>query len=404
MRASIGYWTRRTKAIWRAYKSKLMGLSLLVVIGATIISGFAGDIGRAMLYRLPEGGLGAAPIYDGPASLEERVLESEVVARVKLLSMSPVVEEFGDEWSGDGAYISALEFRFEVLEYLKGGGGGEVVGIVYGNDYYESRLGALTIGEDLTDTHDTRWDGREAIVFLRRGSGVLSTLEESDRYVLGFADYGVFDSDSYTIDSIYAKRWLPAAEGNELTASLGAGSGRGDQRFLTGAERAEGESDEKIVDYRVASSAHNAALGTGGDSSTISLSRLRDLIAELQEEIDGGDGSEAYSHCVVEKYRWYREVQHHAHGGGYDTESYHHDVGSGLPANTVFALGTNPFEIPDDFDPAELPGARIIKWNRGGGMESTRKDQSNVKERQEVLYCNQNCIDSESNNRGLMRG
>ena len=106
---------------WRMSKRRAIGLSLLAMIGVMIISGFAGDIARAMFYRLPSGGMGAAPIYEGPASLEERILESDVVARVKLLSMSPTVEVFGDEWSGNSAYVSALEFRFEVLEYLKGG-------------------------------------------------------------------------------------------------------------------------------------------------------------------------------------------------------------------------------------------------------------------------------------------
>ena len=342
----------RSKLNWRVSKGRVVGLSLLVLISVMIISGFAGDIARAMFYRLPSGGLGAAPIYDGPASLEERILESDVVARIKLLSMSPTVEAFGDERSGDSAYVSALEFRFEVIEYLKGGGGNEIVGIVYGNDYYESRLGSVTFGEDLTDTHDMTWDDREAIVFLSKGRGVLSTLEERNRYVLGFADYGVFDSDSYTIDSRYAKRWLPAAESGGAAVAHRVGSGGDEQRFLTGVERAEGESREELINYQVANSAHNKALGTGGDSTTITLSQIRGLIAELQSEIDAGDGSPEYSQCVVEKYRWYSEVEHHAHGGGYETDSYDHELGSGLPADTVFALGTRSFDPPDDYDPS----------------------------------------------------
>ena len=340
---------------WRMSKRRAIGLSLLAMIGVMIISGFAGDIARAMFYRLPSGGMGAAPIYEGPASLEERILESDVVARVKLLSMSPTVEVFGDEWSGNSAYVSALEFRFEVLEYLKGGGSYEIVGIVYGNDYYESKLGALTLGEDLTDTHDTIWDDREAIVFLGKGRGVLSTLEEPDRYVLGFADYGVFDSDSYTIDSRYSKRWLPVAEIEGASVTHGAGGGRGEQRFLTGAERAEGEARKEMIDYRVANSAHNKALGTGGDSPTITISRLNDLIAELQEEFDAGDGSENYRECVLEKYRQYREVEYKyevSSGVTYGTISYDHQLGSGPSADTVFALGTRPFHPPDDYDPA----------------------------------------------------
>ena len=364
------------KALWRAHKGKALVASLLVVIGVMIISGFAGDAGRALLYRLPSGGLGAAPPpYDGPASLEERILEADVIVRVRLLSMSPVIETFysegfedDGEWIEDTAYGSAIEFRFEVIEYLKGEGSGEIVGIVYGQDYYESKAGAFAFGADLTETHDTTWDEREAIVFMNRRQSIVSTTEQPDRYVLGFADYGVFDSDAYTIDSRYSKRWLPAAEGTSVT--LGFGPGGGEQSFLTGAERAEGESREELVNYRVANSAHNAALGTGGDSSTITLSRLKDLIAELEEEVAEGDGSEDFRECVLYKYSRNREVEYHylASGGAtYDTISYDHKLASDSPANTVFALGTSPFQNTEHVD---LPNIYVtdvggITWLEG---------------------------------------
>ena len=180
----------KTKVRWRTHKGKAIAVALLVVIGVMIFSGFAGDIARALFYRLPSEGLGAAPYYPGPVSLEERILEADVIARVKLLSVSQGIEALtytgaeDNDWV-DATYVASMEFHFEVIEYLKGNGGVEFVGIVYGNEPYESRIGALAFGENLAETRDTFWDDREAIVFLSKGKGVMSTVAERDRYVLG---------------------------------------------------------------------------------------------------------------------------------------------------------------------------------------------------------------------------
>ena len=374
----------RTKVRWRAYKGKIVAITLLVVIGAMMFSGFACDIGRALLYRLPSDGLAmgsSGPIDDGPLSLEERILESDVVARVRLLSVSPNIETFyfaGFEYDGgwfvDMSYGSALEFRFEALEYLKGGGSGEIVGIAHSMHTYESKPGAFAFGEDLTETRDIVWDDREAIVFLRKDQTVVSTTQQSDRYVLGTAD-SWSSTDNYTIDSRYSKKWLPAAKIVEVidkTASPASADGNsGEKRFLTGAKRAEGESYAERIDYRVADSGYNKALGTGGDSSTITLSRLKDLIAELQAEVDAGDGSEEYSRCVVEKYRRYREVEYKyklSDGVTYGTIRYDHKLASGSHADTVFARGTRPFQIPDNLGPSDITYANdfdIEGWLEG---------------------------------------
>ena len=405
-------------------RGKVIGLSLLVIIGAALLSGFAGDIGRALMYRLPSSDLASHPIFKGPLSLEERILNSDVVARVRLLSMDSTVETIyqtgpdGSRVTGaDEAEVSALAFRFQVLEYLKGDGGGEIVGIVYSEDFYESRLGALAFGEDLSDAHDTTWDDREAIVFVQSnapGVGVTSASERSDRYVLGSV-------------ANYSAGWMPAAGVGEVASPAGVGGGaQGARSFLTGAQaegeafvellmrfegtdideseilaQAEGEAlremlsyiDEEEIEellariedeetrektlariervspdnYRVADSAYNIALGAGGASSTMRLSSLRGLVAELEAELATSDGSEEYHRCVLYKYRRNREVEYHAHGGGYDTISYDHKLGSGLPADTVFAVNTMPF--PEELDPENYtyanPDIEIVTWLEG---------------------------------------
>ena len=71
-----------------------------------------------------------------PTSLEERIVRSDAIARVTLVSAAQVVEEIsGWPSQGDTSYANALEFRFNVLEHLKGSGGSEVVAIAV--DWYE---------------------------------------------------------------------------------------------------------------------------------------------------------------------------------------------------------------------------------------------------------------------------
>ena len=266
----------RTNMIWRAHKGKVLAASLLVIIAAALLSGFAGDIGRALMYRLPSSDLASHPIFEGPLSLEERILNSDVVARVRLLSMDSTVETiyqagpYGSRVTGaDEAEVSALEFHFQVLEYLKGDGGGEIVGIAYSDDFYESRLGALAFGEDLSDAHDTTWDDREAIVFMQSnapGLGVTSASERADRYVLGSLDN-------------YARGWMPASGVGGIASPAGVGGGaQGARSFLTGAQSEGGAFEELLMRFE----------GTDIDESEILAQAegeaLREMLSYIDEE------------------------------------------------------------------------------------------------------------------------
>ncbi|MDE2686464.1 MAG: procyclic acidic repetitive family protein [Chloroflexota bacterium] len=359
------------KVGWRRYKIAVAIALPLIALGVILYTGFASDMALALFYRLPSGGgFGAAPIYHGPVSLEERILEADVIARVRLLSVSPGAEaeisqvhpdpDTRSEWVEEKAYLTAIEFEFEVLEYLKGGGGGRVTVIAtHSWMAYKSELGARAFSHDVTDTRDSTWDDREAIVFLKKSVVYpeeypqIPSLERPDRYFIGRVSGSGGDfKHHYTLNSRGFKRWLPAAGVGEAVSQASVdGSAHGTRSFLTGAARAEGEDFEELIDYRVADNAYNEALGAGGDSSTITLSRLKDIIDELEAEVAAGNGSEEYRECVYEKYKWNREAEYHAYRGGYDTETHDHELVSGSPADTVFANGTYPFQPPDDYDP-----------------------------------------------------
>ena len=328
---------------WRRCKIAAAIALPLIVLGAMFYTGFASDIGLALLARLPMPmlGLSAAPEYTGPVSLEERIIEADVIARVKMRSVSQDVEaityagtEENGEWVEGSVYINSLEFGFEALEYLKGGGNDDLTAIVTDETVpYNTKLGARAFGRGLIETHDTAWDDREAILFLSKPPTLPST-ESSDRYWLGWMSLqgGQVQEDAYTINSQSYKKWLPAAKSSGINASQSANALDDDvRRFLTGAIPAEGNSIDIVAQKTAENRLDNKSLGTGGDSSTITLSQLKELIADLEEEIAEGDGSEEYRQCVYEKYKWEREFRRG------EQRRNNHELVSGMPAGTAFA-------------------------------------------------------------------
>ena len=301
-------------------------LLALAVVGLVFYVGFAAE------ERLLTGGLGSGDPYHGPATLEERIAGADVIARVRLLSVSPVSEQLAEHTG----YYAALEHRFTVLEYLKGSGGGELVAVGYDPGItYNSSSHASARGNDLRDRRDTRWDDREALVFLTDAHPELPSSQQADRYWLGTVSFNTGD-DYYTITSRHSKRWLPAASaggasGSASTSHAPGGSGAkassaGAQRFL-------------LDEPRSAPSVETGARGASGQAapaSTITLADMKAKIAAIEREVAAGGGSEAYRDCLALKYEWEREVRHRKErlGGVYHYVRYDEALASGLPAET----------------------------------------------------------------------
>ena len=176
--------TAHIRRRWRIYL--YIGLPILLM-GVALYTGFAADMGTAVLVRLPKSiwyGYGSGEHDFGPSLLEERIVGADIIARVKLKSVSQVVE-FHDYSVGETAYAVALEFKFKALEYLKGSGGGEIEAVAHDLDApYNTRLGAATLGENLLSGRDTRWDDREAIIFLSDNHPSLPSSKETDRLLV----------------------------------------------------------------------------------------------------------------------------------------------------------------------------------------------------------------------------
>ena len=71
--------------------------------------------------------LGSDPDYYGVAPLEESIAKADVIARVELRSVTTVAEQREGQTTD---YVAALDYRFRVLEYLRGSGGNELVAVV----------------------------------------------------------------------------------------------------------------------------------------------------------------------------------------------------------------------------------------------------------------------------------
>ena len=295
--------------------SHIARLCLLALAGLIVFAGCNSQTEQA-----PLGGLGSPPEYYGVAPVEESIAKADVIARVELLSVTAVAEQM----TGDTDYVAALDYRFRVLEYLRGSGGSELVAVA--NDSGETFSGsrsAVTRAQALKDRRDTQWDSMEAILFLEDAHPALPSTSRTDRYRLGAVSFHQPWADYYTIASPWGKEWLPAA-------SSGAGrtfGGSDTQRFL--------------LDAPAASDGAVRAAGQSGDASTITLAALNTKIAANAAAIAAGGGSEAYKDCLHRKLKWAREAQYRQAsiarlgGQGYYYKRHDAALGSGLAEGTM---------------------------------------------------------------------
>ena len=288
----------------RLYSVAGVLIVLAVALAAAVL--YAGSMSLNGTAPLP-GGLEsgvrhswAVPAYRGETSLDERILRSDVIARVTLVSVAQVVEtQTGWPNEGDTAYRNALEFQFKALEYLKGSGGTELVAVAPDDHaIFSTRPEAGAGAEDFLGERDTSWDAREAIVFLTDDEPDRPSTQQPDRYLLwGLRNF--YGHDVYTISSSLNKVWLPAASASSpAPADQVRASSGGAQRFLLEKPPSGGGA--------VLSGMARALSGDQGASqaATITLAEMKARIAELDAEVGEGDGSEEYRECVLVKYWW----------------------------------------------------------------------------------------------------
>ena len=246
----------------------------------------------------------------GLASLNERIARANVIARVTLRSVTSSTEQFDTrdalQRPGGGVndgYVRSIEFTFDVHEYLKGAGGTTLVAVVFGGQSYPTTSEAEAKGPDLLAERGTQWDDRDAIVFLESTHVWLPGTSQADRHWLGLRF-------SYMLDSRHNKKWLPLADPQSISSPVDD-----NRRYLT-------------------------EVPTASLTPTITLGELKLQIAEIEQEVSSGDGTEAYRECIADKYRRERVVQHNLNGTQ-PYQRYDSDIGSGIPSGSqVFEDGS----------------------------------------------------------------
>ena len=238
----------------------LLGIALLAAVGAWwLLRDTAPDMSKPWE---PHMGMGAT-IASYRNKLEELILYADVVARVRLLDVEERIQTPGKR----EAYEAKMLFKFEVLEYLKGGNGSSpspIWGQVYleqaeGDTEEEARWKAAYYWEH----RNTYWDDRDAIVFM-------NILPSPQHYALGgiTADLG-HALETYSLSA--SKWWLPST-------SAGGVSGASD------------DEQEFLLEYP-----RSGTSGASGNSaSTVSTAQLKRLAslsdAALERRINSLSG------------------------------------------------------------------------------------------------------------------
>ena len=259
-------------------------------------------------------------VYLGKDTLEKRIIEADVIARVSLLSHSVVgVQHPGRKtyvptvkfiFPGRKTYIPAIVFTFRAHEYLKGSGGRRLTAYAYGDHHYfhleesSAKEAMSKWGDWIRGFRDGRFDGRQAIVFLKRpganGPYQIGNLGEYEDLT------GRTVTHRVTVADEESQVWLPAA-----SAASSPSISSLDQRFLT-------------EDVTSGGGAYSA-------STSITLSALKNLIASVQAELSANP-SDAYRQCLIDKHTAIGKIRDQSQRGIRWTEDF--EVAAGRPAYT----------------------------------------------------------------------
>ena len=264
------------------------------------------------------------PPYGGAFSIDAQIVGADTIVRARLSSTTAAVETLWAEARSHGLnYTAVLEFRFQVLEYLKGSGANELVALGLEWRAYETMEEATAALAPLLASHDTRWDDRDAIIFLSDEYKHVPSTNQKGRYHLSWLN--AENEDTYTVASQLGKPWLPKA--TTATSSASA-SFSGEQRFLLDAPENNGKYSATMQNEAYTASASTTP-------PTITLSALKARIAQLKKEVEAGDGSEDYRSCIGEKYIAEMEIRWLIANEGSATDRYDYYIDSGLPAGSI---------------------------------------------------------------------
>ena len=192
---------------------------------------------------------------------------SNVIARVRLLEVDDYIDTNLDTPNIYARYGPELWFEFEVLEYLKGSGNSKIWGVTNVSSSHRAgtREAARDIAKRLRSARDTRWDDREAIVFLNDEYEHIPSTSHPDRYVMSWIPVSGLPTHAFTS----VGGWFP------LLRSDRAPGPRGARRFLL--IDPDFQEDQDI--RRTRNTWRELGVSESSDTTTMAVSDLKRLIA-----------------------------------------------------------------------------------------------------------------------------
>ena len=272
------------------------------------------------------------PAPPGATSPEELVYFSTVVARVRLLPASAGVRNYPPDDGRDPA--PAFAFRFRVVEYLKGSGDAELTVRVLATGRRDYIIApnvnaalALMMAQSRLAERDTRWDDREAVVFLRPSpisaeSGAYEFTHRGD-WSPSLNDYAV--TSDYDNSYVPNRAWLPAVALSGDAAARGA-SAPSEPRYLASLPAAQPAQTAGGVPDDYASPS----------ATSISLSNVKALVAADEEMATKGKDVPGYEDCLKDKFKFDARYRRHPP----ETDFIERRIPSGKPAG--YRLLPNP--------------------------------------------------------------
>ena len=237
----------------------------------------------------------------GPTSPEELIFLSEVVARVRLVSVEP------DSLLRNGARAPVFAFRFRVTEYLKGSGDDDLTVRTlaeytsYSADYDTNSPtsdadAALGTAKSMLAQRDSRWDNREALVFLRSST----VPKETGFYEFVWRFPGPTRIDHYAVTSADNRAWLPATAPSKdavADAAIDAALDSSEPHYLTGEPFDAGQPQARGAVAESVSPPESSV-------AAISLSEVKSLIEANEVMLAKGEGVPGYEECVRDKFEF----------------------------------------------------------------------------------------------------
>ena len=226
--------------------------------------------------------------------LDHKVFFSDVIALVSLKEVKAESETVPSEDAGTApTYRAVTVFHFDVIEYLHGSGGGEIIVQDPANHTFLTDAEAQENSDLGLMARTSKWDDRVAVVFLyeatERSRVPVSTDPSTPNY--GFLTMASNIWGEHTIGH-NGRAWLPS---NEHTYDEAAG-----QHSETALQKA-GEA----LEFFTSSEPEEES----GFLPFITLGDLRSLIADVEATRQEGAGIEGYEECLNAQFHRERQIR-----------------------------------------------------------------------------------------------